>query len=112
MRLLAPRSGSRCLWPSGVGDDDLIAAAVQDRCYGGGPGLAVSWLHGDVCANEIRRQRGGIAEVDGAPGAGFQVVGTPSWERGTQDLRGSRDGWGGRCVRGDLLMLFVRVQIK
>ena len=24
---------------------------------------------------------GGIAEVDGAPGAGFQVVGTPSWER-------------------------------
>ena len=36
---IAPRS--RCLWPPGVGDNDLLTATVQDRRYGGGPGLAV-----------------------------------------------------------------------
>ena len=81
-------------------DDDLIAAAVQDRCYGGGPGLAVSWLHGDVCANEIRRQRGGIAEVDGAPGAGFQVVGDAILGAGHPGPAGESRRLGGALCQG------------
>ena len=47
-------AGSRFLWPPGVGDDDLLAVAVQDSRYGGGPGLAVSRLHDDVRTDELR----------------------------------------------------------
>ena len=38
---------SSCRWTTGVGDDDLLAATVLDRRYGGGPGLAVPRLHSD-----------------------------------------------------------------
>ena len=78
------------LWPPEVGDDDLLAATLQDRRYGGGPRLAVSRLHGDVCPDELRGQGGGIAEVDGAPVAVVQVVRPPTWER----IGGPFDRWG------------------
>ena len=81
-------AGSRFRWPPGVGDDDLLAAAFQDRRYGGGPGLPVSRLHRDFCTNELRGQRGSIAEVDGAPVPVVQTVGTPARER----IGGSLDG--------------------
>ena len=74
------RSG--CRWPPGVGDDDLIAAPVEDRRYGGGPGLAASRLHDDRCADELRGQRGGIAEVDGSPLAIVQVRGEAAGRQG------------------------------
>ena len=61
-----------------VGDDDLLAATLQDHRYGGGPGLPVSRLHRDVCTDELRGQRGGIAEVEGAPVAVVQAVGAPT----------------------------------
>ncbi len=75
---LCARAGSRCRWPSGVGEDDLFAAALQNRRYDGGPGLTVFQLHGDARADELRRQRGGITEVDGAPVPVVQAEGTPA----------------------------------
>ena len=34
---------------------------------GGGPGLAGARLHDDLCTDELRGQRGGLAEEDGPP---------------------------------------------
>ena len=47
-----------------------------------------------VCTDELRGQRGGIAEVDGAPVTVVQAVRSPAWERSIQDRRGSLDGLG------------------
>ena len=88
---------------SGVGDDDLLAAPVQNSRYGGGPGLAVFRLHGDASADEIGGQRGGVAVVDGAPLAGFQAMRTPTGER----IGGGRGGG-----RVPLFILLVRGQIE
>ena len=72
----------------GVADDPRLAAAIQDRCYGGGPGLACSRLHDDGCANPLRGQHGGIAEVAGAP----QSPASRRW--GLQPGSGSAAGTG------------------
>ncbi len=71
-------AGSRCRWPPpGVGDDNLLAATLQDRRYDGVPALAVFQLHGDVCTDELRGQGGGIARVDGAPVPVVQARSSP-----------------------------------
>ena len=79
-----------CRWPPGVGDNDLLATTLKDSRYGGGPGLALSRLHDDRYTDELRGQRGGIAEVDGAPVPVVQTVGPPAWERSIQGRRGRR----------------------
>ena len=80
----------------GPSDDDLLAAAVQNSRYSSSPGLTLSRLHGDVCANEIGGQGEGVAEVDGSPFTGFQAVRTPT---GGADRRGARR-FGRRDVSG------------
>ena len=66
-------AGSRCLWPPGVGDNDLLAATVQDRPF--------LWLHDDVCTDELRRAARRYHRV-------VQAVGPLAGER----IGGSLDG--------------------
>ena len=100
----------------GIGDDNLTAATVQDRRYGGGPELAVSRLHDDGCTDELRGQHSGIAEIDGAPvpvclGGGAASLGAepPRPERGVVPVsaeaaamagEGELEGAGPGLVRG------------
>ena len=65
-----------------------------------------------MCTGELGGKHRSIAEVDGAPVPVVQAVGPPAGGRGTQDRRGSRDGWGCGGGRGFLLILRFRVQIE
>ena len=59
-----------------------------------------------VCTDEFRGQRGGIAEVDGAPVPVVEAVGPPAWERSIQDGVSSENGKN-RTPSGAVLKLVV-----